>query len=64
MSVSVAVDTVEKGDSVELWIGEAPQVWVVDGITEGVVTRSLNLRNSNQSMELFVQRGQTVTLVA
>ncbi len=64
MSVSVAVDTVEQGDRVELWIGEAPQVWVVDGITEGVVTRSLNLRNSNQSMELYVQRGQTVTLVA
>lgn len=64
MSMSVAVDTVEKGDRVELWIGEAPQVWVVDGITEGVVTRSLHVRYSNQSMELFVQRGQTVNLMA
>ncbi|MFJ7794659.1 hypothetical protein [Pseudomonas sp. NPDC096950] len=64
MSMSVAVDTVEKGDRVELWIGEAPQVWVIDGITEGGATRTFHVRVSNQTMELFVQRGQTVTLMA
>lgn len=64
MSMSVAVDTVEKGERVELWIGEAPQIWVIDAITEGSVSRTLHVRHSNHSMELTVKRGQTVTLLA
>jgi hypothetical protein len=62
MSLSVAVESVEKGDRIELWLADAPRAVVVRGISEGRVVRTFQVSHEGASFELSVQRGHTVNL--
>lgn len=62
MSLSIAVESVEKGDRIELWLVDAPCAVVVCGISEGTVVRTFQVSHEGASFELNVQRGQTVNL--
>jgi hypothetical protein len=63
MSMSIAVEKIEKGDRIEFWLGDAPQSVVVSEITEGRTVRIFQVNHSNGSFELNVPRGHEVNLV-
>lgn len=62
MTMSIAVEAVEKGDRIELWVGSAPKAVVVHEITEGTAIRTFKVSLGDVPFELSAQRGQAVTL--
>lgn len=63
MSMSIAVEQIEVGDSIEVWFNDTPQAVRVSGIEERETVRSLHVAFDGVPAELYVQRGQEVTLV-
>lgn len=62
MSISTAVETIEKGDRIEVWLGDAPQAVVVCGISEGETFRTFQVNHAGAALELNVPLGYAVNL--
>lgn len=62
MVMSIPVETVEKGDRIEVWLEDAPKVVVVGEITEGVTIHTFQVSHGSAAFELNVPRGYTVNL--
>lgn len=62
MAMTIAVESVKEGDRIELWVGSAPQVVLVQEIAEGKTIRTFKVALGDVSIELNAERAHTVNL--
>ncbi len=63
MSMSVDVETVEKGDRIEVPFKDGIAIGVIQRIVEGPTNRSFELTGDDDSFVWGVARGDSVNLV-